>query len=247
MVESALGFFDRVYIINLKSRADRREEMADQLARIGLSFNSPNVQLWEASRPAEAAGFTSVGTHGCFMSHLRVLRDARDRGLKSVLILEDDFNFSPDFLTLMPQVQRQLSRSVWGMFYGCYTLYGEPPALSEGACAQVEPRVALGTTACVAVHGLWLQPLIDYLEAMLRRPAGDPAGGPMHVDGAYCWFRAHHPNADTFIANQPLGYQRSSQTDVHVLPWFDRVQPVASVVALLRKLRNRMRRQLRYR
>lgn len=247
MAESALGFFDRVYVINLKSRSDRREEMADQLARIGLSFDAPNVQLWEASRPAEAGGFPSIGTYGCFMSHLRVLRDARDRGLKSVLILEDDFNFTPEFLTLMPQVQRQLTHSVWGMFYGSYTLYGELPALSDAACVQVDPGLAVGTTACVAVHGLWLQPLIDYLEAMLQRPAGDPAGGPMHVDGAYCWFRAAHPQAETLLACKPLGYQRSSQTDVHTLPWFDRVQPVAAVVALLRKLRNRMRRQLRHR
>jgi len=247
MAESALGFFDRVYVINLKSRSDRRKEMADQLARIGLSFDSPNVQLWEASRPAEAAGFPSIGTHGCFMSHLRVLRDARDRGLKSVLILEDDFNFAPDFLTLMAQVQQQLARSTWGMFYGSYTLYGDRPALGTDACMQVDPRLAVGTTACVAVNGLWLQPLIEYLEAILDRPPGDPAGGPMHVDGAYCWFRAAYPQADTLIASKPLGYQRSSQTDVHVLPWFDRVQPVAIAVALLRKLRNRMRRQLSFR
>ena len=63
----------------------------------------------------------------------------------------------------------------------------------------------------------------------------------MHVDGAYCWFRAAYPAAHCWIATPPLGYQRSSQTDIHGPRWFDRIPIVAAAVKVLRKLRNRLR------
>ena len=242
MTATPLSCFERIYVINLKSRADRRVEMAEQLERVGLGLASPQVQLFEAVRPDSPGAFPSIGTRGCFMSHLQVLRDARDRGLASVLILEDDLNFVKDFGTRFEPVRRCLQQQPWGMFYGSYTFYGEAPTLPDAPCVQADAQLPISTTAFVAVHGAWIGRLIKYLEAMLQRPAGDPAGGPMHVDGAYCWFRAAYPEMACWLAHPSLGYQRSSQTDIHPPRWFDRVQPVAAVVSILRKLRNRLRR-----
>src|ERR1700733_1638997 len=39
----------------------------------------------------------SAGAYGCLLSHLQVVRDARQRGLPSLLILEDDVLFDPSF------------------------------------------------------------------------------------------------------------------------------------------------------
>ena len=39
----------------------------------------------------------SPGAYGCLLSHLQVVRDARKRGLPSLLILEDDVQFDPSF------------------------------------------------------------------------------------------------------------------------------------------------------
>ena len=242
-------FFDQVYVINLKARTDRRAEMDAQLQRIGLGLNAPKVTLFEAVRPVDAAGFPSVGARGCFMSHLQVLCDARAKGLGSVLILEDDLNFCDHFGARFAQVADFLSSNGWGMFYGSYFL---PPVQSQPAlrtepqaqqpsslpCTRAAPSLAVGTSAMVAVHGQHLDLLIGYLEAMLARPPGDPAGGPMHLDGAYCWFRQAHPDVVTWLASPPLGVQRASRTDIHALRWFDRNPVSAGVVALLRRWRN---------
>lgn len=83
--------------------------------------------------------------------------------------------------------------------------------------------------------------LVPYLQAMLERPSGDPAGGPMHVDGAYSWFRRAHPDLRTVLATPPLGYQRPSRTDVHALRWFDRLPGLHRVAALLRRVRTGLR------
>lgn len=76
----------------------------------------------------------------------------------------------------------------------------------------------------LAIRGEVLPFLIDYLKAMLGRPGGHPEGGPMHVDGAYSWFRAANPQYRTLLCDPPLAFQRSSRTDIHNNSWYDRCQ-----------------------
>lgn len=78
-----LDMFERIHVINLSSRADRRAEMAEQLQRIGRSIDTPTVRVFDAVRPAAAGPFSTIGTRGCFTRHLGILRDARAAGLSS--------------------------------------------------------------------------------------------------------------------------------------------------------------------
>ena len=48
------------------------KEILEQLIKIGLNFESPNVELFSAIRPDSQDGFTSIGAKGCFMSHLEI-------------------------------------------------------------------------------------------------------------------------------------------------------------------------------
>ena len=233
-------FFGRVVVINLAPRVDRREEMAEQLGSIGLRFDAPNVQLFEASKPQHAAGFESVGAHGCFRSHLTVLRQARDQGVSSVLILEDDLNFCERFHARFETLANFLKNESWGILYGSFFV-NEPLKHSGLPCVQARPQVLIGTTAFLAISGQHLPALVSYLEAMLTRPPGDPQGGPMHIDGAYCWFRQAHPEVVTWLCNPSLGFQRASKTDVHSLRWFDRIAWLAWLIAMVRRLRNRLK------
>jgi len=70
-----------VFYINLDRRTDRRREIEAELMGVGIS----------GERFAAIAA--EPGIVGCGLSHLAVLRLARDRGLKNVLIFEDDFQF----------------------------------------------------------------------------------------------------------------------------------------------------------
>ena len=234
-------FFARVVVINLKSRPDRRAEMAEQFGRIGLGFDSPGVHLFEATKPDAAAGFSSLGARGCFLSHLAVLREALAQQVESVLILEDDLNFCDDFERRFSSLAQALRSRTWGMLYGSYLL--DPPLPASAApCHTIDASLPVATSAFVAVHGTQIAALVSYLEAMLARPCGDPLGGPMHIDGAYCWFRRSHPEVTTWLAQPALGLQRSSRTDVHALRWYDRFAWTAWAVARVRRWRNWLRR-----
>src|SRR5690606_15681426 len=72
-----IDWFDRVYVISLASRTDRRKQMAAMLARAGVEICAGVVEFFDAVRSDAADGFPSPGARGCFLSHLAVLRRAK--------------------------------------------------------------------------------------------------------------------------------------------------------------------------
>lgn len=74
---------DKIIYINLDKRADRKEEIENELNHFAIT----NYERFPA---IETAGF---GILGCSNSHLEVLKLAKERGYKNILILEDDFQF----------------------------------------------------------------------------------------------------------------------------------------------------------
>lgn len=238
-VTNAMNYFDKIFIINLAAREDRRCEMAQQLKNIGLGFDSPNVELFTAVRPENAGGFPSIGARGCFMSHLGILRNARLADCQRILILEDDLDFVPDFNARITDILSDLKQQTWSIFYGGYELLNAKEN-STNIIDTIDSVDPVRTTHFLAVQGDAIAELVDYLEAMLARPAGSADGGPMHVDGAYSWFRREYPQHVTLLAQPELGYQRPSRTDIHDLNWYDRVAGVRDVVQWLRKLKRKL-------
>ncbi len=233
-----LGIFEKIFVINLASRPDRRREMDRQLGRLGLSLGSAEVELFRAVRPSDAGGFPTLGSRGCFLSHLGVLKDAAAAGFGPILILEDDLNFADDFMPRMAIVAEGLRLRNWSIFYGGYRVRTSLVHDGDGLAA-VAPSEAVDTLHFVGLDTAVIRPLIAYLEAQLDRAPGDPEGGPMHVDGSYNLFRQAHPQFSTWLAVPELGYQRASRTDIHPLQWRDRAVGVRNVVGLLRRMKNR--------
>lgn len=229
------GLISRLYVINLPSRADRRREMAAELGRIGKSLDDPDVKLFPAIRPDDAGGFPSVGAHGCFLSHLGVLDDALRRGEGPILLIEDDAALCENFLPRALAAFDALAGVDWGLFYGGYESL---PVVGKGL-VEIPGAAPIRTTHFLCFNRPAIAPLKRYLEAMLERPPGDGAGGPMHVDGAYCWFRKHHPEFRTFAVAPPLAGQRRSRSDIAAQRWYDRTPLISAVAGLARRLTRR--------
>jgi glycosyl transferase, family 25 len=228
--------FSFIQIINLRERRDRRQQMASELRRIGLSFDDDRVELVEGSRFADRGGFDSAGARGCFDSHLRALKRAHELGAPSMLLLEDDCDFSSDIRKALPAALAALESTLWSMFYGGYNSWsGTGRAYSP--IAPVSPTDSLLGTHFVAFSADAIRQLIPYLSSMRERPPGSPQGGPMHVDGAYDWFRAAHGHLPTWVANPILGRQRPSRTDVHELRPIERVPLARSAISFARNVR----------
>lgn len=235
-----LDYFQKIWVINLPERADRRREMAHQMVRIGLDPDAGRVEVFAAVRPDEAAGFPSPGARGCFMSHLQILQAASTVGLERILILEDDANFAADFNDRVHSIIRALESQPWHMFYGGYEI-AQGRQMAGAGCIAVHQELELRTSHFVAFCGEAITEAAAFLDAIQRRAPGDPAGGPMHVDGAYNWLRRAHPEFRTLLAAPPLGYQRASRTDIHALRWYDTWPVVRDLSGALRRARNAQR------
>jgi len=75
---------NHIFYINLDYREDRREEIEGEIEKYDLT---EKTERFAGIRVMEQ------GILGCTKSHLAVLKLAKERGYKNVLILEDDFEF----------------------------------------------------------------------------------------------------------------------------------------------------------
>ncbi|MEP2533663.1 hypothetical protein [Shimia sp.] len=234
-----IDHFDRVYIVNLAHRADRRTETVAEFDQIGVAIPNDKIQFFEASRPSDKGAFPSIGSLGNFMSQTRVLKDALDRGLNRVLICEDDLHLNALPEQTVASVLHDLQTTDWSVAALGYLEPETPPADHTG----LSPWTT-GTrgTQFWAIQGAAIREFHDYLEQVRIRPSGHPQGGSMFFDGAFNMVRTQVPGIMFRIATPCLAGQRASRTDIHDLRFFDRVEPFRTVAGAFRKLRNRKRR-----
>jgi glycosyl transferase family 25 len=76
---------DKIFYINLDKRNDRKDEIEKELT---------NYNLFNKSERFPAIYTQEQGCVGCSMSHLAVIKIAKERKYKQILILEDDFYFT---------------------------------------------------------------------------------------------------------------------------------------------------------
>ena len=109
-----MEFIDKVFVINLDSRKDRMLKMTKLLNELGIdnwerfpaikpNFNSIEPREYRDYHKIQKLNKKYVkGSIGCKYSHLAILKLAKKRNYKNVLILEDDviFTGSRNFLRL---------------------------------------------------------------------------------------------------------------------------------------------------
>jgi glycosyl transferase family 25 len=222
--------FDRIRIINLHHRTDRRAEMTRELRKVALEAD-PRVAFFPAIAPVDTGPFASKGYHGSFRSHLALLEEAASAG-ESILILEDDCDFLLQAITEYPPLDN------WDIFYGGYEA-SEPGNPEQSDIIGAHFMGFSARAAPIAADYLrdFLTPdfVPDARAAM--QPGFNPAIRPP-IDGAYVWLRRAHPELVTVFAF--LGMQRPSRTDIGVTRWFDRIPVVRDVAEYLRRVRRRI-------
>lgn len=231
-----LSYFELVSIINLPDRADRRREIESQLNRLGSAANHGSIEFFPAIRVSATDDWPSRGARGCFLSHYTVLKQARERGLRNILVMEDDCEFKPVKAEFEHEIVRTLSESTWDIVY----LGHREQSDVSGTPTLISTREPISCAHLYAVNGTLLDRLIRFLEQVMHRPEGHPEGGPQHYDGALTMFRAQNKDVVTLIAVPGLAGQRSSRSDIHGR-WFDQVVGLKTLANGLRRTIRRVR------
>lgn len=209
-MKSLFDCFGETRIINLEKRADRREQVQHELKLLGAEIG-PKIRFFKAICPADANGFPSVGAHGCFMSHLGVLREALENNSSSVLVLEDDVAVSRHLIKNKELLCDKLEElgDDWDILY-----VGHPLPIKKPGITFEQSNETFQLAHCLAFNGRIIPQVVAHLESILEREPGHPDGGPMHVDGALSRFRTQNPDLKSYISVPSLAFQRPSFSNI---------------------------------
>lgn len=221
--------FGPIRIINLAERQDRRDEMARELARIGLAAG--DYSFFTAQRPADKGDFPTVGARGCFESHLAVLRQIAEGPDDCGLLLEDDCDFSSHLVQGLAAAEA----GDWDIFFGFYS-GTDPRSRPQGPnLVSLWPDEPIICAHFMAIRRDTARAMVSHLQGIQSRPAGHPDGGAMHVDGAYNWFRRMNPGVRVLATRPAIAVQRPSQSNIHPTADWKRRGPIGAFLTLARR------------
>ena len=222
-------YFDRVRIISLPERTDRRKRVTRELERIGLPLAGEHVSFFDAIRVTEAASFPTAGYRGCFLSHATVLREAVRDGVERLLVLEDDVVFHPQFGDLEANSVHRLTQCPWGIALLGYVSDTLPTSPGLHPC----PRSTTGTHMYAVARDV-LPRLSAWFDEVPQRTPSHPLGGCMSPDGTLNHFRWANPDVRALVTWPRLGDQSNSPSDLAGRRWFDRVPLFRNISPMLR-------------
>lgn len=186
--------FDKVVYINLDHRTDRKAQIENELTSIGINDYERFPGIKHEYPPA-----------GCTASHLNVLKMARDKGYKNILIFEDDFEFIVPKDEFWKQIEaiKDIEYDVIMLSYNLNT--SEP--FNDTLLKVLDAQTASG----YLVNSTFYTTLIDNLEAAL------PKLIETHEHWSYindqCW-KTIQPQNKWYAFKMRLGKQRQSHSDL---------------------------------
>jgi len=109
---------DKIYIINLKERNNRWKKCVEQLSK----YNITNYERFDAIKPdlskINPIQYSKnnlkinkkyiIGALGCKLSHLNIITDAKLNNYKQILILEDDFLLTNNFIEKFSNISENI-------------------------------------------------------------------------------------------------------------------------------------------
>lgn len=208
-----LDYFESVYCINLAAREDRLQRVQEEFGDKGLSkffnrFKAINLRRYEvASKYDRAIGpYHVVPNAGCLASHRAIIKEANEKGLRSVLVFEDDVQFTDDLSELTPSIE-DLNKQNWGLFYLGATIEEKMTAVTERlfqtSAAKATHAIAYNHT----VYGDMLRLIPEEPEELLQFTVEYTA-----VDNFL--IKEIQSKHNTFICNPMVAVQGRSFSDI---------------------------------
>jgi GR25 family glycosyltransferase involved in LPS biosynthesis len=190
-------YIDKIFYINLDKREDRRQEIEEELKKYGL----------EAERYA-AIPTPHSGIIGCGYSHLNVLKLAKERGYRNVLIFEDDYEF------IVSKEEMEESLTTFFETSPNYDVCMISYIVQRSEEVQNNPHIRKiidGQTASgYIVNGHYLDTLIELYSWAI--PALERTNEHWNYANDLVWKRLQ-PGGNWFYLTKRLGRQRASYSD----------------------------------
>jgi len=216
-------FFDNVFVVNLQRRPDRAEETTQEMNTHGIVFEfldafDGNIEYAEWLKENSIDGLTPrqikdtqlrFGKKGCATSMTNVVKLAKERHYKQILVFEDDVEFLDDFNMKVERYLKELPER-WGFLF-----------LAGGRLAEHQQkdkwseRYSEHAYRIEFIHALGAWGIQEHLYDEFIKWGETAAKEYKHIDEFLCtsrsgFFKKHLP----FVCNETLCGQRASQSDI---------------------------------
>ncbi len=204
------SIFDKIFIINLDERQDRWEKCLEQL----VSHNIKNYERFSAIKPSGKLEYKTynkilnknlkynkkyiTGVVGCKLSHYTIIKIAKERNYKQIMILEDDFQFSSNFNQTISDNTNNICNLDWKMLYfgGNYLRIFSQPITST-----IYRSTSVNTTHAYAIKNVLFDTIIN-----------NSLNSGMEID---CYYRLYiHQKHKTICFKPSIITQRASFSDI---------------------------------
>jgi len=189
------NFFSKTIVINRDTDTERLVDFSKEMEFANIT----NFLRFPAIIPKEVNYARWEVVSACRMSHLSVIQYAKDNGLESILVFEDDAIFEKNFHVYVEKVYDFIQNNIWDMFYLGLNHVKPPIPVKD----NINKVVTGYTTHAYAMHSRYY----DYiLEKILNEKEKEKA-----IDVI---FSENHEKNNVFSVNPRIVYQRPSYSSI---------------------------------
>jgi hypothetical protein len=172
-MKKLFDFIDEAYYINLDHRTDKKEIIENHFNEMGIGQFVKRKKAFfpsDLGYPQLENGKYEALAYGkcCMYSHIEVIKEAKQKGFKNVLIFEDDAKFYTDGgyspIKVITEAIEQLKKIPnWELFY-----LGTDPGTTFNEFDQVNRNLvktieAIGTHAVLVNHTIFDKIINEYI------------------------------------------------------------------------------------
>lgn len=200
---------DAIFIINLKHREDRLRRCEEIMTNEGLTWErfdaikyDPSIHGYEQefNKFRQGKGGKNIaGAFGCLLSHYKIMELAKSRGCKSILVMEDDFEFVNGWRENYTRCMKDLERVEWNMFY--LSLNMDPVKKTSVTDNIFRPYFGLAASAYIVRESMYDEILTHVFEYAKE------------IDLFYATY-LQGKRDDIYAPHKIMVYQRPSYSDI---------------------------------
>jgi len=168
---------DHIFLINLNHRTDRLNLSKQELEKGGIkNWNRFAAIKYDPKIHGYHDQFKKYcklpklkmtkqylcGSFGCLLSHFNIIKLAKEKGYKSVLIVEDDFSFTEDWKENLNNCMDDLEFMEWNMFYLSVTNSTPPNTITDNLISPTRGYTTTGYIIKAKLYDIILDQILDY-------------------------------------------------------------------------------------
>jgi len=186
--------FDNIYCINLKHRLDRWENCSNQFESFGIKVERFDAVNGNEFAPDGVNGLLP-GEVGVIRSNYNVIKDAKEKGYKKIVIFEDDVELCDDFIDRF-NLHYESTPEDWRFLY----MGGN----HVGGLIHVNDKVSK-IRHSYAIHAVCIhEELYDHILNMLKEER-------VQVDVTYAQLQKVFPS---YVFRPHLAWQKDGHSDI---------------------------------